>query len=146
MSTQIVPSQGANGTSAEMTDWPGSPLSTLHHQATTAPIRTETYVKDGRYVVRFELPGIDPETRLDVSVEANVLSVHAERPSGDGGKYHSEFRYGLFDSHITLPPGADTSDVTAACEKGILEVSVGLEGSGNVRKIKVVTAEKGQPA
>lgn len=143
MSQRIVP---GHGVSAELADWPGSPLSTLHHEAAvTAPIRTEAYVKDGRYVVRFELPGCDPETGLDVSVEANVLSVHAERPPSKAGKYHSEFRYGLFDSHVTLPAGIDTSDVTATYENGILEVSAGMESKHSARKIKVVTAQPGQP-
>ena len=136
MSQRIVP---GHGLSVELADWPGSPISTLHHEASTAPIRTEAYVKDGRYVVRFELPGLDPDTGLNVSVEASVLSVHAERPAGEAGKYHSEFRYGLFDSHVTLPAGADTSDVTASYENGILEVSVGMEGKHNARQIKVVT-------
>jgi HSP20 family protein len=125
--------------SREMTDWPGSPLSTLHHEAATTPIRTEAFVKDGRYVVRFELPGVDPD-KLDVSIQANILGVHAERPVGEADRYHSEFRYGLFDSHVTLPAGADTSDVTAACENGILEVSVGMESKHSLRKIKVATA------
>ena len=136
MSQRIVP---GHGLSVELADWPGSPISTLHHEASTAPIRTEAYVKDGRYVVRFELPGLDLDTGLNVSVEASVLSVHAERPAGEAGKYHSEFRYGLFDSHVTLPAGADTSDVTASYENGILEVSVGMEGKHNARQIKVVT-------
>ena len=130
----------------EMADWAGSPISTLHHQEGTARIPTEAYMRDGRYVVRFELPGLDPESGLDVSVEANLLAVHAERPAVDAGKYHSEFRYGLFDSHVTLPAGADTTDVTATYENGILEVSVGLEGKHTARKIKVVTAEPGPPA
>lgn len=142
MSQRIVP---GHGLSVELADWPGSPISTLHHEASTAPIRTEAYVKDGRYVVRFELPGCDPETGLEVSVEASVLSVHAERPAAEAGKYHSEFRYGLFDSHVTLPAGADTSDVTATYENGILEVSVGMESKHAARKIKVVTAQPGQP-
>jgi HSP20 family protein len=142
MSQRIVP---GHGPSVELADWPGSPLSTLHHETATAPIRTEAYVKDGRYVVRFELPGCDPETGLEVSIEANVLSVHAERPAGEAGKYHSEFRYGLFDSHVTLPAGADASDVTATYENGILEVSVGMESKHSARKIKVVTAQPGQP-
>lgn len=142
MSQRIVP---GHGLSPEMADWAGSPMSTLHHEASTAPIRTEAYVKDGRYVVRFELPGIDPDTGLDVSVEASMLSVHAERPAAEAGKYHSEFRYGLFDSHVTLPACADTSDVTATYDNGILEVSVGMEGKHTARQIKVVTAQPGQP-
>jgi hypothetical protein len=75
-----------------MSDWPGSPLSTLHHEpAATLPIRTEEYLSDGRYTVRFELPGIDPSKDLDVSVESQVLTIHAERHAVAAGKYHSQF-------------------------------------------------------
>jgi HSP20 family protein len=113
---------------AEMADWPGSPLSTLHPMAAmTQPIRREEYVRDGRYVVRFELPGIHPEKDLDITVESQVLTVHAERHAGTGAKYHSEFRYGPLCSHVTLPAGVDSGDVTATYRNGILEVSAALE-------------------
>jgi HSP20 family protein len=101
MSAPAVPVQES---SPDMSDWPGSPLSTLHHEpAATLPIRTEEYLSDGRYTVRFELPGIDPSKDLDVSVESQVLTIHAERHAVAAGKYHSQFRYGLFCSHVTLP-------------------------------------------
>jgi HSP20 family protein len=124
-----------------MSDWPGSPLSTLHHEpAAMLPIRTEEYLSDGRYTVRFELPGIDPAKDLDVSVESQVLTIHAERRAVAAGKYHSQFRYGLFCSHVTLPAGIDDSDVTATYQEGILEVSVGFESRHAARQIKVVPA------
>jgi HSP20 family protein len=129
---------------SDMSDWPGSPLSTLHSAtATTQPIRREEYVSDGRYVIRFELPGIDPDD-LDVSVEAKVLTVHAERRVSTGAKYHSEFRYGLFCSHVTLPADVDAGDVTATYRNGILEVSVGLQSKHAAHKVKVVTTDAGE--
>jgi HSP20 family protein len=138
MSAQTLPGQGPG---SELSDWAGSPLSTLHAAAAmTQPIRIEEFPREGRYVVRFELPGIDPEHDLEVSIEAQVLTVHAEWPVGAAGKYHTEFRYGLFCSHVTLPAGIDDSDVRATYENGILEVSVGFEGAHSARKINVVTA------
>jgi HSP20 family molecular chaperone IbpA len=137
MSARIVPQQGP---SDEMTDWPGSPLSTLHHAAAdTLPIKTEAFAKDGRYVVRFELPGVDPEADIDVSVQGQDLTVHAERRASEAGSYHSEFRYGLFCSHVTLPASVDSSDVTATCENGVLDVSVGMRGTHEPRKIAVTS-------
>ena len=127
--------------SSEASDWPGSPLSTLHPATPiTQQIRTENYVGGGRYVVRFELPGIDPEHGLDVSIEAQVLTVHAERAASAAGRYHTEFRYGTFCSHMTLPAGIDDSDVRATYENGILEVSVGFAGTHPARKINVAIA------
>jgi len=130
----------------DMSDWAGSPLSTLHGPAANAqPIRREEYVRDGRYVIRFELPGVDPDADLDVSIEAQVLTVHAERRPGTGAKYHSEFRYGAFCSHVTLPADVDAGDVTATYRDGVLEVSVALESKHAPQKIKVVTADAGDP-
>jgi HSP20 family protein len=136
MSAPAVP---ARESSPDLSDWPGSPLSTLHHQsAPTQPIPTEEYLSDGRYTVRFELPGVDPEQDLEVSVESHVLTVQAERRGGAAGKHHSHFRYGLFCGHVTLPAGIDDSDATATYQNGILDVTVGFEGQQAARRIKVV--------
>lgn len=138
--SRMSPRNTDNGPVGEIpADWPGSPLSTLHHQAPASPIRTEAFARDGHYIIRFELPGIDPDTGLEVSVDASVLSVHAERPVGNEGHHHSEFRYGMFHSHVTLPAGADTSDVTATCENGVLEVSIGMPTQLSARKVEVAT-------
>jgi HSP20 family molecular chaperone IbpA len=140
MSVPAVPVQQS---SPDLSDWPGSPLSTLHHEpAPTLPIPTEEYLSDGRYTVRFELPGVDPEKDLDVSVESQVLTVQAERRATPAGKYHSHFRYGLFCSHVTLPAGIDDSDVTATYQNGILEVTVGFESQHAARRIKVVPVQE----
>jgi HSP20 family protein len=71
-----------------------------------------------------------------VSIEAPVLTVHAERRTVQHGAYHSEFRYGQFCSHVTLPAATD-DDVAASYEKGILEVSVGMSHQPSVRSVQV---------
>jgi HSP20 family protein len=125
MNTQSQPA--AADLSQDISDWPGSPLSTIHEpEPVQQPIRTEEYPHDGRYIVRFELPGIDG-SGIDVSIENRELTVHAERPGGSSGKDRTDFRYGEFTSHVTLPPGMDDSDVTAIYLNGILEVTVGFE-------------------
>jgi HSP20 family protein len=135
MSTHI---KASHQTSTDMSDWPGSPLSTLHHtEPVTLPIRTEDYLRDGRYVVRFELPGINPDTGLDVTIAGHVLTVHAERQPDLAGVYHSEFRYGQFCGHVSLPAGVDDDDVTATYGNGVLEISLGLQGDHAARTIKV---------
>jgi HSP20 family protein len=124
-------------------DWPGSPLSTLHSAASAAapmPIRIEEFRRDDRYVARFELPGVDPDTDLEVSVDAQVVTVHAERKPAGPRDCHSEFRYGLYCTHVTLPAGADDSDVIATYDGGILEVSVGFAPEHTVRRVPVLTA------
>jgi len=89
-------------------------------------IRFEDYVKDGRYVLRAELPGIDPDKDVEITMANGILTVHAERQQEDKEAHRTEFRYGAFTRSIALPPNADESDVRATYDKGILEVSVKL--------------------
>jgi HSP20 family protein len=125
----------------DLSDWPGSPLSELqHHRPGTQPIPTEEYLSDGRYTIRFELPGIDPQHDLDLSVDAGVLTVQAERAASAAARYHSHFRYGTFCSHVTLPAGADEDGITATYRNGVLEVTVTLAARPTVHSIPVTTA------
>jgi HSP20 family molecular chaperone IbpA len=137
MSTQT---QQQQDTSPDMSDWPGSPLPAPHHDAPAAlAIRTEDYLRNGRYVIRFELPGINPGTGLDVNIAGQVLTVHAERQPDLTGVYHSEFRYGQFCGQVSLPAGVDDEDVTATYAAGVLELSLRMEDEQAARTIKIAT-------
>jgi HSP20 family protein len=128
--------------SQDINDWPGSPLSTIHDfEPVQHTVKTEQYPQDGHFIVRFELPGVEVGG-VDVTIEGRELAVHAERPGTGSGKDHSEFRYGEFTSHITLPPGMDDSDVTADFVNGILEVTVCFEDKAKhaVHKVPVRVA------
>lgn len=110
----------------DLFDWLESPFSMLR-PFTAHPMRLEDYVEDGHYVVRAELPGLDPEKQVEVTVSNGILTIHAERHEKTETKHRSEFYYGVYSRHIPLPEGADENDVTATYDKGILEVSVGLK-------------------
>ncbi len=86
--------------------------------------RVEEAIRDDRYVIRAELPGLDPENDIDVTVDGRVLTIHAERRQQDSGPYRSEIRYGSLARTVRLPARVDAADVTARYDKGILEVSV----------------------
>jgi HSP20 family molecular chaperone IbpA len=105
-------------------------------------IRLEEFTEEGRYVLRAELPGIDPEKDVEVSVADGVLTIHAERKEQEKQGRRTEFRYGSFTRSITLPAGADEYDITAVYDKGVLEIAVGLkEPAETTHKIKVETKE-----
>lgn len=91
-------------------------------------LRVEEFVEEGTLVVRAELPGIDPEKDVDISVADGVLRLRAEREEKSEHKkkdsYRSEFRYGSFARTIALPAGASESDVSATYADGVLEVRV----------------------
>ncbi|HUY49529.1 MAG TPA: Hsp20/alpha crystallin family protein [Streptosporangiaceae bacterium] len=125
----------------DLFDWVDQPFS-LFRPFTTQPIRMEDFVEDGHYVVRAELPGIDPDKQVEVTVEGGMLTIRAERQEERAGKYHSEFRYGTFTRHLTLPAAADETDVKATYDKGVLEVRIGLkeEKARAARQIPITPA------
>jgi HSP20 family protein len=122
----------------DLVDWFDEPFVALRPYL-TQPIRIEDYVEDGHYVVRAELPGLDPGQDIDVTVGSGHLKIHAERSERAEGKHRSEFRYGSFTRTVSLPAHADEDAVTATYRDGILTVSVGLaeEKKESARKIEV---------
>jgi len=91
-----------------------------------AGMRMEEFIEDGTGVVRAELPGIDPDKDLEISVADGILRIKAQREERKEdkrpGSYRSEFQYGSMQRSIRLPEGATESDIHASYKDGILEV------------------------
>ena len=110
---------------SDLADWLESPWTgPPPFIAAQQTFRVEEMARDNRYVIRAELPGLDPETDIEVTVEGRTLTIHAERRQEDDGPYRSEFRYGSLTRLFRLPAKVDAKDVTARYEKGVLEVSI----------------------
>ena len=92
------------------------------------PIRIEEFVEDGTLVVRAELPDVDVDKDVDISVHDGLLHIKAQRTERSEKKdksfYRSEFRYGAFERTLPLPPGATLDDVKATYEAGVLEIRI----------------------
>ena len=110
---------------AEMLDWldSGAPFG-LRSFGLSPYVRVEDFVEDGTYVLRAEMPGIDPDKDVTVSVEDDVLTIRGERREEEKDKHHREFHYGSFTRSITLPKGVDAAEITATYTDGVLEVRV----------------------
>jgi HSP20 family protein len=80
-------------------------------------------------VIRAELPGVDPERDIDISVENDVLTIAAERRessregTGERG-LQSEFRYGSFVRQVRLPAGTSPEVISATYKDGVLEIQM----------------------
>jgi predicted unusual protein kinase regulating ubiquinone biosynthesis (AarF/ABC1/UbiB family)/HSP20 family molecular chaperone IbpA len=111
----------------ELADWLESRWTSPPPFLTGQVFRLEESVRDDRYVIRAELPGLDPENDIDVTVDGRILTIRAERRQQDKGPYRSEFRYGSLSRAVKLPAGVDPADVTARYDKGVLEVSVPVQ-------------------
>ena len=85
----------------------------------------ETYRKEGNYVMRFDLPGVDPKD-LDVHVEGDLLMIKAERKAEEKGSEYRETYYGKFERAVTLPRGVKAENIKAHYERGVLELVVPL--------------------
>lgn len=109
-------------------------------------LRVEEYQENDALVVKAEVPGIDPEQDVDVTVSGNQLhiDVRREEKSEHKGKhgYRSEFRYGTFSRSVTLPPGVDRDDVKASYDNGVLEVRIPVphEPVSGSRKVPITRA------
>ena len=103
-----------------------------HHAA-----RIEDYRDDGNYVLRAELPGMDPAKDIQIQVQGNELVIAAERTVEKHDHVHSEFSYGRFARTVRLPAGAVPDEISAAYEAGILEVTVPVKPEPDARQIEV---------
>jgi HSP20 family protein len=126
----------------DLFDWMDAPLGVF--RPVSPAIRTEAFVKDGHYTVRAELPGVDPERELEVSVDDGMLTIKTDRHEEKVDKTHSEFRYGSAVRQLALPLGADEDHVLASYDKGILEVTVDLKEPAKKegRRIPIKAAPK----
>ena len=99
----------------------------LHQIPGLHGIRIEESLTDGTYVLRAELPGIDPDSDIEISVTEGVLTLRAERSEQTTEKHHTEFRYGTFARSVRLPAGARGDDATAAYKDGVLTITVPVQ-------------------
>ncbi|MGA2531170.1 MAG: Hsp20/alpha crystallin family protein [Acidimicrobiales bacterium] len=108
-------------------------------------IRVEEFNENGTLVVRAELPGIDPEKDLEITVLGDLLSIDAHRHEEAATEVRNyvcrEHRYGEYHREFTLPQGTAKADIKASYKDGILEIRVPVaEPDGEAaKKIPVTT-------
>ena len=103
--------------------------------------RVEEFRDADALVIRAEIPGIDPDNDLDVTIADGTLRIRGERRESAEHKarngYRTEFKYGSFSRDIPLPPSTPQEEVSASYNDGVLEVRVPLQESGSGRKVQV---------
>ncbi len=110
----------------DLLDWLNAPWMPLLPFTAAHTFRVEAYLEDNRYIVRAELPGMDPDKDVEITVDGRTLTIHAERREEHKEPHRSEFHYGSFTRSVLLPARADTEHIAATYDKGILEVSIPL--------------------
>lgn len=107
-------------------------------------LRVEDTVENGNYIVRVEIPGIDPAKDVTVSVRDGQLTIKAERTEKKEDKGRSEFTYGSFERVVALPNGTKEEGIDASYAQGILTVSVPMPAppEDSARRIEVKAVDQ----
>jgi HSP20 family protein len=113
--------------------------------STFAPA-VDVYEDEHKVTLKIEVPGIE-EKDIDVRVENNTLTVHGERKIEKEEKEENyrrvERHYGSFSRTFSLPTTADTENVSADSDKGVLKISLPKKAEAKPKQIKVnVGSEK----
>lgn len=92
------------------------------------------------YVVKAELPGIDPKD-IDISLTENVLTIKGEKKQEkeeEGENYHFvERSYGSFTRSIRLPGQVQSDKVSATFKNGILKITLPKTEEAKKKEIKI---------
>ena len=111
----------------------------LGTRARPAMMPMDAYREDGSFVVHLDLPGVSADS-IDLTVEQNVLTVHAERkpPVGDGAeRVVDERSYGVFSRQLFLGDTLDTDRLTAAYEAGVLTLTIPIAEKAKPRRVEI---------
>lgn len=78
----------------------------------------------GHYVGLVELPGFDPAKDIKVSLDGDMLTVHAERRTEQKEADWSQCLDISFSRSVRLPARPNVNSARARYDKGILQISV----------------------
>ena len=107
--------------------------------ARPAAMPMDAYRDDSTFVVHLDLPGVDAES-IDLTVEQNVLTVHAERkpPVGEGAeRLVAERSYGVFSRQLFLGETLDADRLSADYDAGVLTLTIPIAEKAKPRKVEV---------
>src|ERR1043165_6186853 len=90
-------------------------------RARPAMMPMDAYREDSHFVVHLDLPGASADS-IDLTVEQNVLTIHAERkaPEAEGvERVVDERNYGVFSRQLFLGDTLDTDQLAATYDAGV---------------------------
>lgn len=104
-------------------------------------IRVEEFTDDGTLVIKAEMPGIDPDKDVEITLSDHTLHIEAQRREEETTEeknfVHRELRYGSFARTLPLPAEATLDDVKANYKDGMLEIRIPLPKAETPKATKV---------
>ena len=107
--------------------------------ARPAAMPIDAYRKGDDFVMLFDLPGVDASS-IDLTVERNVLTVHAERvrPGDDEVEMLiGERPQGTFSRQLFLGETLDTDRLSADYTDGVLRLHVPVREQAKPRRVEI---------
>jgi HSP20 family protein len=119
----------------ELDRWTQQVLGTA---ARPAVMPMDAWREGDKFIVEFDLPGVNPDS-LDLDVERNVLTVHAERPELDQSRemVSAERPRGVFSRQLFLGENLDTDKIEAAYHDGVLRLTIPVAEQAKPRRIAI---------
>src|SRR3954453_5771774 len=116
--------------------------------ARPAAMPIDAYRAGDEFVVQFDLPGVDASS-IDLTVEKNVLTVHAERcrPTSEGVEMLvGERPQGMFSRQLFLGEALDTERIDANYVDGVLTLKGPVAEKAKPRRVPINVATSEQTA
>lgn len=97
-------------------------------------------------LMRFDIPGVDPERDLEITVEGDMFCVRGERRHDSTvdsvQPSYVEPSFGRFERCLRLPEGTESGRVRAHYDRGVLDVVLPKMPAAERRRIPVVRVEE----
>jgi HSP20 family protein len=110
-------------------------------QTRPAAMPIDAYRRGDEFVVQLDLPGVRPDT-IDLTVERNVLTVHAQREREGGDDVElliGERRHGTFSRQMFLGETLDAERLEANYSDGVLTLHLPVREQAKPRRVEVTT-------
>ena len=104
-----------------------------------AAMPIDAYRRGEEFVVELDLPGVQPDS-IDLTVEKNVLTVHAERrrEETDGVEMLvGERPHGTFSRQLFLGDALDTDAIKADYVDGVLTLRLPVAEKAKPRRVEI---------
>jgi len=111
-----------------------------------SPVRIEERLDGKSYVLRAEVPGVDPTKDLTVTYHDGTLRLQVHRADVRKDKTYSEFNYGSYDRTVAVSL-MDEHSIRASYQDGILEIKAKLSDEEELhRGIEIKVGAVGRPS
>ena len=95
---------------------------------------------EDHFLLKADLPGLGEED-VSIEIQDHTLTITGERKAEheekERGWYRVERQFGRFSRSLTLPEGIDPEGVSAAFDKGVLEVRIPKPEERKPRRVQI---------